>query len=262
MADQRISELPTTTDTDAQIVPLAKGGQNYGINLKTAMANADLSVATLAANAAQNVNIAANAAAIGGPVAATKYTPSTTLPTVAGEQRYHSTWKTMVWHNGTKVSGFDEYQDDVDNGNTQSGITTYTQLTNDGAGIGGTPTAALRYYTYLWDPATNRIRPDKPMGIYDVFHLDFGCNAQADSNNSDLKIELRGYNAAGTVIFTKVISSQLIRYSGTPVTEVARSTNFYVGPTIGIDGYFELWVQGETDTEITSKSWRVTYDHR
>lgn len=152
-----------------------------------------------------------------------------------------------------------EYEDVVSNSaSDQTGITTATQLFNNNLGA-SSYNGQLRNYTYLWDTSTNRIIADSNFKVGDIIDIDFGCVVNCSVANTALQIQIRGYNNAGTLIFTKTIANPIIKSSGTD-TQVNRTTFIFIGPAIGDDGYFEFWGVADSATAFKSKSFVLKYN--
>lgn len=274
MADLKISQLSTETNPDGQFAPVAAGGANKKIDLGAAI---DSKVATAIAGDISPNSISTDTIkdSGGAPVAhidtgelifdvpvkfdRVRLISTTTLPIVEGTYIYHDTWKCMVGFNGTKVIGFTEWANYVASAaSNQSGIGSSTVVTNDGLNVDST--SALRYYGYLYDPATGKIQPDKTVGLYDTFFMKFGITLETTSPSTNTQIFLAAYDSGDNLIFSEPFYDNIDASATTK--RIDRFSQFYWGPDIYNGGYFKVLYTSDKSVNLTQKGWRIEHDHR
>ena len=273
MADLKISQLPTTTDPNAALVPLARGGANNKLDVGAAI-DAKISAA-LAGDVAVGALLTDDIqTAAGVPLAhvdtgelifdvpvkfdRVRLIPTTTLPTVEGTYIYHDIWKCMVGFNGTKVIGFTEWANYVASAaSNQSGVGSDTVITNNA--LGADSRSKLRYFTSLYDPSTSKIFPSSTPGLDDVMFIKFGFDIVTTSPNTKVSIKLQAYDASDTPLFYESLYDNTIAAAGT--TKFDRFSEIYFGPSLTTASYFKLLYTSDASISLNNKAWRPRYVH-
>lgn len=183
---------------------------------------------------------------------------TTTNPNTEGQIVYNSDYNCMVTYNGTKVYGFSEWANYVaSSAVNQTGVGSSTPITNDA--LGADSRSKLRYFTSLYDPTANKIKPNTDAGLDDTMFLKTGFDVVTTSPNTSILIQLQAYDSTDTPIFAETLFNSTIAAAGT--TKVDRLTEIYWGPAINVGGYFKILYTSSSSISINNKAWRLHYFH-